>query len=364
MYESPEIGHQEFKASAWLSDDLEEHSFDVERGIADLPTAFSATLRSDTPGPTIALFAEYDALPDVGHGCGHNLIGAGTIGAALGLQTVFDDLPGRLQVFGTPAEELVSGGGKVTMLERGAFNEADVCVMFHPWTENAIVVGGNLAFTAFDFQFKGKPAHAAADPWNGINALDGVLLTYMNVNALRQHVKSDVRIHGIITDGGEAANIVPQRATAHFMVRAPDLEQLDDLIVKVKDCAKGAALATGTELAIERHATVKNLRRNSALQQVIVDNFALLGEDVTERGRQYGSTDFGNVSHEVPGCHFYVATHAPGINWHSAAVAEATLSDEAIAGMLLGSKVLAMTAIDLLTRPDVLETVQGEFAKD
>ena len=364
LYENPEVGLEEFKAAAWLSADLEERGFAVERGIAGLPTAFRAVLDSEREGPTVALFAEYDALPEVGHGCGHNLIGAGTIGAAIGVQAVMDQLPGQVQVFGTPAEELVSGGGKVTMLEAGAFSETDVCMMFHPWTEAGVVVGGNLAFTAFDFDFKGKPAHAAADPWNGINALDGVLLTYMNVNALRQHIRSDVRMHGIVTNGGEAANIVPERATAHFMVRAPDRERLEDLVLKVKDCARGAALATGTELSIERFTTIDNLRRNRSLQRIIVDNFGLLGEDIKERGRQYGSTDFGNVSHRIPGDHFYVATHTPGINWHSGAVADACLSDQAIAGMLVGSKALAMSAIDLLARPELLEQVRQDFAAD
>jgi metal-dependent amidase/aminoacylase/carboxypeptidase family protein len=232
--------------------------------------------------------------------------------------------------------------------------------MIHPSTENK-VIESNLAFAVLELTFKGQPAHAAADPWNGVNALDGILLTYMGINALRQHISSDTRIHGIITHGGDAANIVPERASARFMVRAPDREGVESLLGRVVDCARGAAKATGAELEDHHLITVDNVRTNRALQRIVKHNFVALGAEEPEPVRGYGSTDFGNVSQHCPGTHFYVASHDPGINWHSADVAKAATSDQAHAAMELGSKVLAMTAIDLLSNPDLLAEVNQEF---
>jgi amidohydrolase len=370
----PEPGYEEFEASGRLTDALEERGFVVERGVAGLPTAFSATLGTDDASPTVAFLAEYDALPEIGHGCGHNLIAAGTLGGAVGLQAVIDQLSGRLVVLGTPAEEFTSrlhvpgtppderavGGGKVKLLEAGLLDDVDVCLMFHPSTQNKLVES-NLAFAVVELAFKGQPAHAAADPWNGVNALDGVLLTYIGINALRQHVKADVRIHGIITEGGAAANIVPERAAARFMVRAADRAGVEEVLKRVIACARGAALASGAELDADHLITIDNIRVNQALQQIVADNFVAFGAEAPKPVAGYGSTDFGNVSQYRPGVHFYVATHPPDISWHSAAVAKGSVSDQAHAGMLLGSKVLAATAIDLLSSGELLETVERGF---
>ena len=370
----PEIGYHEFEAAALLIDGLETHGFEVQRGLAGLPTSFRATLRGRDPGPTVALLAEYDALPEVGHGCGHNLIGAGALGAAIGLKAVMAELPGRLLAIGTPAEEFTgrlhipgtpdhqraTGGGKIQMLEAGVFDDVDVCLMFHPSTENK-VIRSNLAFAVLELEFEGRPAHAAADPWNGVNALDGILLTYMGINALRQHIQTDTRIHGIITHGGDAANIIPERATASFMVRAPNRAGVEALVERVVHCAEGAALATGARL-IDRHLiTVDNVRINPTLQGTVIDNFVTLGAEPPPPIRGYGSTDFGNVSQYRPGSHFYVGTHPADMAWHSEAVAEGSVSDEAHAGMLLGSKVLAMTAIDLLSTPGLVDDIRRDF---
>ncbi len=371
---APEVGYHEFEAAALLVDGLETHGFEVQKGLAGLPTSFRATLRGRDPGPTVALLAEYDALPEVGHGCGHNLIGAGALGAAIGLQAVMGELPGLLLVIGTPAEEFTgrlhipgtpdhqraTGGGKIQMLEAGVFDDVDVCLMFHPSTENK-VIESNLAFAVLELEFEGRPAHAAADPWNGVNALDGILLTYMGINALRQHIQTDTRIHGIITHGGDAANIIPERATASFMVRAPNRAGVEALVERVVHCAEGAALATGARL-IDRHLiTVDNVRINPTLQDTVIDNFVTLGAEPPPPIRGYGSTDFGNVSQYRPGSHFYVGTHPADMAWHSEAVAEGSVSDEAHAGMLLGSKVLAMTAIDLLSTPGLVDDIRRDF---
>ena len=238
---NPETAYQEVKAVRWVSDALEGHGFEVQRGLAGLETAFEASLKGRGSGPVIALIAEYDALPGVGHGCGHNLIAAGAVGAAIGLRSVMNQLDGALKIFGTPAEECTfEPGGKIQLLDRNALEGIDACLMFHPWTATQLV-GSDLAVTTLEIDFRGKTAHAAADPWRGANALDGVMLTYMNINALRQHVKSDVRIHGIVTHGGDAPNVVPDRASALFAVRSVDKDYLEQVVSRVEDCAQGAA---------------------------------------------------------------------------------------------------------------------------
>ncbi len=268
----PEIAYQEVQAAAWVSDLLEKHGFEVQRSVGGVETAFSAACEGRGSGPVIALIAEYDALPGVGHGCGHNLIAAGAAGAALGLQAVMPNVEGVLKVFGTPAEECtLEPGGKIRLLEAGAFKEVDACLMFHPWTSTRLI-GSDLAVVVLDISFEGRAAHAAADPWKGLNALDGVLLTYMNINALRQHVKSDVRIHGIVTGGGEAPNVVPERASARFMVRSEDRNYLREIVPKVEDCARGAALATGAQVSVEKLATIENTLPNRVLEGVVRGN--------------------------------------------------------------------------------------------
>lgn len=238
IHANPELAFKEYCASALLTETLEAHGFAVERGSGGLETAFTATYRQHDGGPTIALLCEYDALPEIGHACDHNIIAAAPIGAGLILRPLFDQHPGTLKIIGTPAEEY--GGGKIKMLRAGVFEGIDVAMMIHPSTRH-MTERSSLAFNSLTFEFFGRAAHAAASPHQGINALDAMIMTFNNVNALRQQVREDVRIHGIITDGGTAPNVIPDYTRARFIVRAREVGYLDTVTEQVMNCARGAA---------------------------------------------------------------------------------------------------------------------------
>jgi amidohydrolase len=270
-------------------------------------------------------------------------------------------LDGALKVFGTPAEECTfEPGGKIQLLDRDALEGVDACLMFHPWTATQLV-GSDLAVTTLEIDFRGKTAHAAADPWRGANALDGVMLTYMNINALRQHVKSDVRIHGIVTHGGDAPNVVPDRASALFAVRSVDKDYLGQVVSRVEDCAQGAALATGTRVTTKRLVTIENSLANTVLAELVKANMEAEGMEFEDSVFLPGSTDFGNLSQKVPAFWFMLETHRKGLNWHSKDVAEEAVSDYAHSAMIQGAKVLAMSCLDLFTSPELVRRAGQEF---
>lgn len=363
ILEHPELGYAEVQASGWLAEILSANGFAVERPFAGLETAFRASLEPQIR-PNVAFLAEYDALPEVGHGCGHNLIGPAAVGAALGAAAVLDGLAGTVSVTGTPAEEYLGQvEGKLRLLEAGAFREVDVALMIHPQYANR-VLHGDLGFVACELTFTGRPAHAAADPWNGANALDGLLLTFNNINALRQHLQPEIRVHGIITDGGQAPNIIPERASARLMVRAGTPEKLEAVFARIEDCARAGALASGTQVTISRTTTVYSSRINPTLNRLAVENFRRLGQPVDEAPYvMSGSSDFGNVSQVVPAAMFLVQTHPAGTPWHSAKVARLSGGDGALNGMLTGAKLLAGVAIDLLADAALLAQTQEDFAQ-
>jgi len=248
IFDHPELKFEEVHAAQVLADELRKDGFSVEPGVAGLDTAILATHPQTSVGPTVAILGEYDALPEIGHACGHNLIAASALGASLALGAIKADLPGKLVFMGTPAEE--GGGGKVIMIEAGLFDGVDAAMMFHP-SSHTVVDRGSLAITEVKLEFTGKPAHASASPEKGINALDAVIQTFNGLNALRQHIKDGARIHGIITNGGAKPNIVPEVAAAEFYVRAPESDYRDELLEKLRRCAEGAALATGATLSFE-----------------------------------------------------------------------------------------------------------------
>lgn len=362
LRDNPEIGYHEEKASAWQTEYLAGHGFTIEQPLGGLPTAFLACC-SSAPGPSIAFLAEYDALPGVGHGCGHNLIAAACAGAAIGAATVLGQAAGRVCVMGTPAEEFDNQEeGKVKLLKAGAFAGIDVALSMHPHTDSQ-VLAGDIGFIGFDVIFHGRTAHAAADPWNGANALDGLLLLFASINALRQHVRPDVRMHGVITDGGRVPNIIPERAAGRFMVRSRDPRVLEDVYARVQDCARAAALATGTQVDIEHITTVYNTRLNATLNRLFSSNFAQIGEPLNEKPLEMGgSTDFGNVSQVIPAAFFVAGTHPAGIPWHSAEVARGAGEEMAMHAMLASACVLAGAAIDLLADPAILAAARDDFA--
>lgn len=359
IHSNPELGFQEVKAVDWLTRYLEENGFAIEHGICGLPTAFKASYGKGKPA--IAILAEYDALPDLGHACGHNLIAACAIGAGVASKPAIDQLGGSILVIGTPAEELY--GGKAIMAERGAFNNLDVAMMVHPETHDAAITRA-LACQTLEVEFFGRAAHAAARPEAGINALDAMLQSFTAINSLRQHIKSTARIHGIITDGGEAANIVPAHSAGSFIVRAEDDAYLDELKQKVINCFIGAATASGAQLQYKwddvRYAPMRN---NISLAQLFLQNMESLERRVTlsEPDGGFGSTDMGNVSQLVPSIHAFVAIAEKEIAIHSPQFASAAASEAGIKGMLDAAKALAMTVVDLVANPEIVTKVKKEF---
>ncbi len=357
IHASPELGFQETKAANWLTGYLEENGFSVERGICDLPTAFRASYGQGRPA--IAVLAEYDALPDLGHACGHNLIAGVAVGAGVASKPAIDRFGGRILVIGTPAEELY--GGKAIMVNGGAFNGLDAAMIVHPGTRNNVVTGA-LACQALEVEFFGKAAHAAARPEAGINALEAMLQSFTAINSLRQHIKDTARIHGIITHGGEAANIVPAHSAGSFLVRAEDDAYLDELEEKVLNCFIGAATATGARLEYRwdkvRYAPMRN---NLVLARLFARNMQALGHRVSRRADSVGSTDMGNVSQVIPAIHPSIAIADKATGIHTQQFALAAASERGINGMLDAARALAMTVVDLVSSPETLTRAKREF---
>lgn len=348
IYHNPELGNQEFKAVEKLTAFLEEHDFVVEREFLNIKTAFRATYDSKKEGPTIGYLCEYDALPEIGHGCGHNMIGPMSAGAGVILSKVLDQVGGRIIVYGTPAEE--TDGAKVIFVENGVFDELDVAMMAHPSSETA-KSGESMALYPLQFTYKGKTAHAAASPHEGINALNSVIQLFNGIDALRQHVTPDVRMHGIITSGGVAANIVPDEAVAQFYFRAATKETLEDVLEKVKKIAEGAALMTGATLSMERYELpYDNLVTNENLSEAFTENLKVLGITDIKEKRPSGSSDIGNVSHVTPTIHPYIGISDCHITGHSRALADATITPLGHERLLVGALALAYTGYDVLTR--------------
>ncbi|GAA0375927.1 M20 family metallopeptidase [Bacillus horti] len=359
----PELGHEEFKAAEILTKELKAHGFQVELGTAGLATAFTAEFDSGKPGPTIGYMCEYDALPGLGHACGHNLIGTMGIASGIGLSKVVEHTGGRVFVYGTPAEE--TRGGKVTMAEQGLFNHLDVAMMAHP-SSHYQKSGSSLAMDAIQFEFHGKAAHAAAAPHEGVNALDAVIQTFNAINALRQHVKPDVRIHGIIPEGGQAANIVPDYAKAQFYVRAASRSYLKEVLQKVISCAEAAALATGATLGTSFYElSYDDMLTNQALSDTFTKQLSVLGisdDEIKEKeGGGSGSIDMGNVSQATPAIHPYIRISQTPIIGHTHEFREAALSSEGFEGMLIGAKALALTGLAVLQDADLLRKIKEEF---
>ena len=359
IHDNPELGFQEVKAASWLSDYLKSNGFSVERNIAGLSTAFRAVYGEGKP--KIVVLAEYDALPGIGHGCGHNIIAASAVGAGVASKIVVDNLGGSIIVLGTPGEE--NFGSKIDMVKAGIFDDVDVAMMVHPSILN-IAMERMLASSSLEVEFFGKAAHAAVQPSQGINALEAIILAFNSINSLRQHIKEQARIHGIITDGGEAPNVVPAHSAAKFIIRAPDYAYLEELQGKVLNCFKGASLASGARLEYRWgdrvYAPIKN---NVALAKLFSDNLELMGRrlDVFDLQIPFGSSDMGNVSQVVPSMHPMVAIVSPKVSLHSAEFASAAASEAGHQGLLDAAKAMAMTMVDVIGRPEVLEKIKQEF---
>lgn len=360
IHANPEIAFQEFKSAAFLCDTLGSHGFAVERGAGGMETAFVAEAKGNAKGSNIAILAEYDALPDIGHACGHNIICTSAIAAGIAVREVINELPGRVSIIGTPAEE--GGGGKLVLLEHGVFKGVDAAMMVHP-ASRTMVDRGSLASVRLKIEFSGKASHAAAAPEDGINALEAVILTFNNVNALRLHLKSDARVHGIINNGGSAANIIPDYAAATFSVRAASQKYAKEVLDRVIQCAQAAGVATGAELKHTARPGYAEIIPNRAIARAFADNWRNIGVEVQEvrPNERMGSTDMGNVSQVVPALHPYIAIAPAGTAGHTIEFREAAKSSAGHEGLINAAKGMAMTAIDLLSDAKLMEQVKQEF---
>ncbi|MFQ5846297.1 MAG: M20 family metallopeptidase [Candidatus Methylomirabilales bacterium] len=361
LHAHPELAFDEVQAADLLTRTMHEHGFSVERGVAGLPTAFTASCASGE-GAAIAFLAEYDALPDIGHACGHNLIAAGSVGAALALKALLGEVPGRVVLVGCPAEE--KGGGKIPLVESRVFRKVDAAMLVHPSNRTEMVKKA-LGMRDVQVEFFGKAAHAAAAPQLGINALDAVILTFNNINALRQHLRPEARIHGIVTEGGKAPNIIPDHASALFYVRALDTGYLDEVYQKVLDCFDAAARATGARYHVKRPGHDYHPHKvNYTLAQLFRQNLEALGEAIDQgpEDEDLGSTDVGNVSQVVPTLQPTIAICGPEVSCHMAEFAVASASSAGEAGMLMAARAMALTGLDLLRDREALSRVKKEFA--
>ena len=360
LYENPELSFNEHDSVKLITDYLIKKGFKVDKGIGGLDTAFRAFRKSNGNSPQIAFLAEYDALPTIGHACGHNLIAGAAVGAGIGMLAVIDQLPGQINVIGTPAEE--GGGGKRIMVDAGVFEDINAAMMFHPASKN-MVTRGSLASLRLQIEFFGQTAHAAASPQEGINALDAMIMTFNAINAARQHLEIKDRIAGIITHGGDAANIIPGYTSAEFSVRGESENRRAQVLEKVIICAKAAALATGCELKFEAMPGYSEIVPNPTLANLFSNNLESLGRlvSIPEPNERMGSTDMGNVSKVVPAIHPYLETVTEDIVGHTVEFREMCMTKAGQAAMMDAAKAMAMTAVDLLSNPSLHQKARTEL---
>jgi amidohydrolase len=357
----PELCFEEHFAHDLLTDVIERAGLSVERSAYGLATAFAAS--SGSSGPTIAVLCEYDALPGIGHACGHNIIAAAGLGAGLAAAALAEEAGGRLLILGTPAEE--GGGGKIAMLQSGAFEGVDAALMVHPAGRDLRTMS-TLAITHFHAEYTGAAAHAAAAPHQGRNALDAMVLGYVNVAALRQHIRSDERIHGVFPEAGDKPNIVPARTVAEWYVRAADMDLLEELKARVVACLQAGADASGCTMKLTWNPRpYAEVRDNGPLLDLYAANSEALGRPLTTPAGATavaGSTDMGNVSHAVPAIHPMIQVSTPDVPIHTPAFADfagGTAGDRAV---LDGAKAMAMTVADLWLGDGQLDQVRDAFA--
>jgi amidohydrolase len=362
IFDNPEVGQQEYKTKQYLVDILKENGFKVEEGVGGLETSFRAEFNTGEKGPAIAFIAEYDALPKIGHACHHHIIASSSVNCAIAMSRMSKELCGKIVCLGTPAEELMDAKG--TMIRNGALEGIDAGMMFHGGSRNStnLIV---LAVDGLEFAYRGKSAHAAAAPHEGINALDAVILLFNAINALRQQLKDDVKIHGNVTKGGDAVNIIPETAAARFYIRSQQRRYLNEVVEKVKNCARGASLQTGAELEISVFEDPGNdLLMNSHLIGEFERSLESLGETVDPEPFLLGSSDIGNLSYKMPALHPMVRTADEGLALHTDEFLQCGKKKVAYRGMAIGMKAMAMTAVRVVMDTAFLRQVQDEFKAD
>lgn len=361
LYENPETAFQEFKAANFISEFLIQKGFNVERGIADMPTAIRSSY-GNSKSPRIAILGEYDALPGLGHACGHNLIATGAIAAFIGAVAVIEKNAGELIFLGTPAEE-GGGGGKIKLIDAGYFDGIDAAMMFHPFDRD-VLVHPALANTWLDITFKGEPAHVAAAPHDGKNALQACMDTFHLVDGQRIHFRDGVRVHGYITNGGQAVNIITEIASCEFSVRARTEREMERIIDIVKRCAKAAAMASDVSVEINTLRGYQDMLNNVTLARRFGSYLNILGRNPLETDDSVGamSTDMGNVSHILPSIHPYIAiVERNSAMCHQPGFATAAGSIEGLNSALIAGKALAKTAVEFMLNKQFRDDVLAEW---
>lgn len=358
IHAHPELNFKEFKAAKWLSTYLEKEGFSVDRNVAGLETAFIGTWEGAPGGPTIGILAEYDALPGLGHACGHNIIGTSAIGAGIALKDAFPHLKATIKVIGTPAEE--GGGGKVIMAEQGIFDDLDAAMMTHPANKSMVLRGG-IACVPATFKFYGKESHAASTPELGISALDALMNSFAAINSLREYFTDDVRLHGIVKHGGDAANIVPGYSEAEFIIRATTVKDLEGVKEKVYNAVKHSTAAVGATCEIEEGLTFAERNNNVPLAELHRINLESMGIEVIDPPKRggLGSSDIGNVGQIVPTIHPYIKIGES--NGHTHEFAADSKSETGLVALNQAAKAMAMTTYDLCTDEAALKQVKEAF---
>jgi amidohydrolase len=363
IHRHPELRFEEHRASEWIAETVRDlTNLPVERPVGGLATALRA--RAGTGSPRVAILAEYDALPQVGHACGHNLIAAGAVGAFVALSHCLRENPsieGGVDLIGTPAEE--GGGGKILLIEAGVFEGIEAAMMFHPFDRD-LLAHPTLANVWLHFDFYGKASHAAMAPWDGQSALTAVTNTFHLIDSQRVHFRDGVRVHGFVTNGGQAVNIVAERASCEFSVRASNVRELERVRAIVERCARAAAMASDVKLEITARRGYKDLRNNMPLAEAFGVHMKNLGRNPrrTDPEAGAGSTDMGDVSHVVPSIHPWVAICDEGeTTCHQQAFAKCAASERGLDSMLLAAKAMARTAMDFLCDRALRERVYAAW---
>ena len=365
IHAKPEVSNYEFFASETLSKQLEKEGFKIELPAAGHRTGFAACYKSGKPGPVIVFLAEYDALPGLGHGCGHNLFGAASALAAVALKSVIEDIGGEIRVYGTPGEEGgEEGSSKGSFVREGYFKDVDAALCVHPASGPENILSMRLLANApVDIEFWGRPAHAAAVPEMGLNALDAQILVFNAISLLRQQLTTDVRIHGIITNGGEAPNVIPDYTKSKFFIRAASMDTLNDVYAKIEKIVEGAVLQTGTKCSMKLYQNlVENMVLTPSLDALYEKNFNELGYKSEPQTLKVmpGSSDVGNVSQACPAIQPMISITDVTVPGHSQGMVEASCSEKGLAFIPLSAKVLANTAIDLICDPELLKSIKEE----
>ena len=363
IHAKPETSNHEEFACALLSEQARKEGFEVTVDVAGHPTGFTGVYRSGKPGPVLAFLAEYDALPGLGHGCGHNLFGATSLLAAASLKQVIEEIGGEIRVYGTPGEEGgENGSAKGSFVREGFFRDVDAALCVHPGSDHHELTHAEIACAPIRIEFRGKAAHASSAPQDGINALDALVLVFNAIGLLRQQLPGDVRIHGIVTKGGDAPNIIPDLTEAKFYVRASTVGRMMKVYHRLEEIVKGAALQTGCEGLLEpaQRNLIDNVVPTPSFDEVYRKNLLSLGETVDDRNFPLGSSDVGNVSQVIPVIQPMIRISDKPVAGHSIEKVEASRSETGLRSIALGAKALALTAADLITDPELLRKIRED----